>query len=159
MRHRGWVIAVIVVILLLAFVYAASTVTISALPEPGGVETAFANRIKDWLIARGARSSPPPPQASGSAAVAAGGSLFGMACATCHGKDGRHPSSIGEAMYPRPVDLGAPSVQRMSDRELFWVVRNGIRMTGMPGFGKILTDRDIANITAYLRVLEQPSTP
>jgi len=56
-------------------------------------------------------------------------------------------------MYPRVLDLGAPEVQRMTDRELFWIIKNGIRLSGMPGFAKILSDEQIWQATSYVRSL------
>jgi mono/diheme cytochrome c family protein len=53
-------------------------------------------------------------------------------------------------MYPRVFDLGSPDVQGMSDRELFWVIKNGIRLSGMPGFAKIKSDEQIWELT-FLR--------
>lgn len=76
-----------------------------------------------------------------------------MACATCHGTDGRTPTSIGESMYPRAADLGSPEVQRLSNNELFWVIKNGVRFTGMPGFGSLLSDDQIWQATYYVRSL------
>ncbi len=46
------------------------------------------------------------------------------------------PSDTGLAMYPRASDLGSADVQAWSDAELFWIIQNGIRLTGMPGFSK-----------------------
>jgi mono/diheme cytochrome c family protein len=56
-------------------------------------------------------------------------------------------------MYPRGADLTSPEVQRYSDRELFWIVKNGIRMSGMPAFGKGETDEHIWKLVQYLRTL------
>jgi hypothetical protein len=42
-------------------------------------------------------------------------------------------------MYPRAADLLSKGVQNYSDQELFWIINNGIRFTGMPGFGKVET--------------------
>ena len=60
-------------------------------------------------------------------------------------------------MYPRVLDLGSPEVQEMSDRELFWVIKNGIRLSGMPGFAKIESDEQIWKLAYYVRSLgKQP---
>jgi mono/diheme cytochrome c family protein len=78
-----------------------------------------------------------------------------MGCATCHGQDGRKPTPIGESMYSRVLDLGSPSVQRMCDRELFWVIKNGIRLSGMPGFAKVESDEQIWELAYYVRSLSK----
>lgn len=126
-------------------------INISALPEPGKLETAVATKAKDWYIRRAACHSVPTPPQSSAAMVSTGEILFGMGCATCHGQDGRKPTPIGQSMYPRVLDLSSPAVQRMSDIELFWVIKNGIRLSGMPGFGRIQSDEQIWELTYYVR--------
>ena len=51
------------------------------------------------------------------------------------------------------ANLISSQVQRYSDRELFWIVKNGIRLSGMPAFGKVETDEHIWDLIAYLRTL------
>src|SRR6266508_2169864 len=55
-------------------------------------------------------------------------------CVDCHGAPGVEESEFGEGLNPPAPDLTLPAMQRMRDGELFWVVSNGIRMTGMPAF-------------------------
>jgi len=56
-------------------------------------------------------------------------------------------------MYPRASDLTSREVQDYSDRELFWIVKNGIRLSGMPAFGKVESDEHIWNLVNYVRTL------
>ena len=58
-------------------------------------------------------------------------------------------------MYPRASDLASSAVQQYSDRELFWIVKNGIRLSGMPAFGKVESDEHIWNLAEALRFLEK----
>jgi mono/diheme cytochrome c family protein len=53
--------------------------------------------------------------------------------------------------------LTSPEVQTYSDRELFWILKNGIRLSGMPAFGKVETDEHIWNLVDYLRTISQQS--
>ena len=64
-------------------------------------------------------------------------------CLTCHGAGTVDPSEIGEGLNPPAPDLTQPSVQSKTDGELFWIVQNGIRMTGMPAFGPTHKDEEI----------------
>jgi mono/diheme cytochrome c family protein len=157
-RHKARLMPMmIVVLIIIAGAYGVMHITISSLPEPGPFETSIATKVKDWYISRGARSSVPAAPKDNVSSVSAGETLFGMGCATCHGQDGRKPAPIGQAMYPRVLDLGSPEVQGMSDRELFWVIKNGIRLSGMPGFAKIESDEQIWELTYYVRSLgKQP---
>ena len=160
MPHKGGLAAVVILaVIIAAAAYVLLHVNISALAEPGKAETAVATKAKDWYIRRAARHSVPTPPQSSAAMVSTGETLFGMGCANCHGQDGRKPSPIGQSMYPRVLDLSSPTVQRMSDRELFWVIKNGIRLSGMPGFGRIQTDEQIWELTYYVRSLGSGTKP
>jgi len=56
-------------------------------------------------------------------------------------------------MYPRTIDLSSPEIQQWSDAELFWIIKNGIRLSGMPGFGKTKSDEQIWHLVHYVRSL------
>jgi mono/diheme cytochrome c family protein len=59
---------------------------------------------------------------------------FADHCAICHGNDGSGDTPIGNGLYPKPPDLRKPQTQDLSDGELFWIIENGVRFTGMPAF-------------------------
>jgi mono/diheme cytochrome c family protein len=61
---------------------------------------------------------------------------FADHCAICHGNDGSGQTTIGEGLYPPPPDLRKPATQNLTDGEIFWVIENGVRFTGMPAFGR-----------------------
>ena len=77
----------------------------------------------------------------------------------CHGASGRKPTDNGRWMYPRAIDLGSTETQSYSDRELFWIVKNGIRLSGMPAFGKMETDQHIWELVEYIRTLPAEPAP
>lgn len=56
-------------------------------------------------------------------------------CASCHGADGSGYDTIGARMYPRAPNLAAKGTQSLTDGELYWIIENGIGLSGMPGFG------------------------
>ena len=73
----------------------------------------------------------------------------------CHGFDGHTLTDNGHWMYPRAANLTSPEVQQYSDAELFWVVKNGIRLSGMPGFGQVETDENLWHLVHYVRSLRK----
>lgn len=135
----------------------ASSFNLSALPEPGKFETSVADGAKNFLVQREARTSSlkAPPISQNDLDNAQ--NVFGSECATCHGNDGRTPTDMGRGLYPRAPDLGSEEVQHWSDPEMFWIIRNGIRLTGMPAFGKQLTDQETWSLVHYLRTLRPPN--
>jgi mono/diheme cytochrome c family protein len=62
---------------------------------------------------------------------------FADHCAVCHGNSGAGDTPIGRGLYPKPPVLREPRTQSLSDGELFSIIQNGIRFTGMPAFGGV----------------------
>ena len=77
---------------------------------------------------------------------------FDEMCVTCHGAPGKERSEIGKGLNPTPPDLMI-AARRWSDTELFWIIKNGIRMTGMPAFGLTHDDERIWAIATVVRHL------
>jgi mono/diheme cytochrome c family protein len=59
---------------------------------------------------------------------------FADHCAICHANDGGGQTMLGSGLYPKPPDLRLPETQNLTDGELFWIIENGVRFTGMPAF-------------------------
>jgi mono/diheme cytochrome c family protein len=127
--------------------------SLTALPEPGPLETRITNLAKRLAIRRASRSGIPPRPIDTKASVETGGTHYGLDCGICHGADGSAQMPAGRWMYPRATDLTSKQVQSYSDEELFWIIENGIRFTGMPAFGKIETPDHIWGLVNYVRTL------
>ena len=147
-------VAVGVLVFLAAIVAAATSLfTLSALPEPGRTETFLATRAKHYLVRRSSREGILPAPADRQAGIKEGERLFGTDCAACHGTSGHSPTDAGRWMYPRAADLTSRDSQSYSDRELFWIIKNGIRLSGMPAFSKVESDEHIWDLISYVRSL------
>jgi len=79
--------------------------SLTALQEPGPLETHFANLAKRVVISRASRHGSPSPPANTKASVEAGGRQYGLECTICHGVGGRAQTPSGHWMYPRAADL------------------------------------------------------
>ncbi len=77
-------------------------------------------------------------------------------CIYCHGAPGKEASDIGQGLHPEPPDL-TKTPQRWNNAELFWIVKNGIKMTGMPAFGPTHDDDTVWNIVGFVRKLPSMS--
>jgi mono/diheme cytochrome c family protein len=76
-------------------------------------------------------------------------------CVTCHGAPGVKVSEVGQGLNPFPPELAKR--RRDESVEDFWIIKNGIKMTGMPSFGVTHTDDQIWDIVAFLRRLRKLS--
>ena len=86
--------------------------------------------------------------------AARGASLFHEECRDCHGAPGVAAESFAQGLYPAPADLLSGDVQKeWKDKQLFWIVENGLKMTGMPAFGSTLSRDELYNVVAFLRRL------
>ncbi len=130
---------------------------LSALEDPGHAETSVANWGRHFLVKRASRENIPAPPEDRKASLAQGDVLYGIDCSMCHGRDGHGQTDMGRWMYPRAADLASAEVQSYSDWELFWIVKNGIRLSGMPAFGKVETDTHIWNLVDYVRSISPHS--
>ena len=68
-------------------------------------------------------------------ALNAGLEHFADHCATCHANNGSGDTEMGHGLYPRAPDMRLPATQSLTDGELFYIIENGVRLTGMPAWG------------------------
>jgi mono/diheme cytochrome c family protein len=106
---------------------------LSARAEPGAVEARLARAARRLAIPGEARDrqNPAPPS---DAVLAEGRAHFADHCASCHANDGSGNTEMGRNLFPRAPDMRLPVTQSLTDGELFWIIENGIRFTGMPGW-------------------------
>ena len=110
------------------------TTGLNARGTPGVMETRAARAARRLAIPRTSREQKNPIPES-AAAIADGMAHFADHCASCHGNDGSGQTEIGRGLYPKTPDMRLPETQELSDGELFYIIDNGVRFTGMPAFG------------------------
>ena len=152
---KRWILVGLIALALVATVVILgfTQIRLDALQKPGHVETVFATQIKHLLVRWSSREGIPLAPTNLQASIEEGDKLYGIECGMCHGPDGHTATDTGRWMYPRASDLTSPAVQQYSDRELFWIVKSGIRLTGMPAFGRVESDEHIWNLAHYVRTL------
>lgn len=90
-----------------------------------------------------------PPDVMTIANVEAGARLYASTCATCHGAPGQPASPIAQGILPLAPELLSPT-RRNDPKMMYWVIKNGVKMTAMPAFGKTQDDQAIWDLTAFL---------
>jgi mono/diheme cytochrome c family protein len=78
-------------------------------------------------------------------------------CAGCHANNGSGDTEMGKRMYPPAPDMRQADTQQMTDGELFFIIQNGVRMTGMPawGGGSGHDEEDSWKLVRFIRHLPQ----
>jgi mono/diheme cytochrome c family protein len=128
---------------------------LSSRAKPSPLEALIARNARHLAIPSNARGAQNPLSAS-SENLRDARLHFADHCATCHANDGGGNSMIGQGLYPKPPDLRLPETQKLSDGELFWIIENGVRFTGMPAFGGHHgTQEDSWKLVLFIRHLAQ----
>jgi thiosulfate dehydrogenase len=103
-------------------------------------------------VAMDPEAGKPSPLPTDEANLLAGAKVYQTQCAVCHGTLGRPESSIAKGMFPHPPQLLPPKKGVTDDPvgEIYWKVKNGIRLTGMPGYTDTLTDTELWQVSLML---------
>jgi len=94
----------------------------------------------------------PSPLPADQANFLAGAHVYQAQCAVCHGQLGQPASAIAQGMFPQPPQLLPPKKGVTDDEvgETYWKVKNGIRLTGMPGYSGSLSDSELWQVSLVL---------
>jgi len=159
MSRSNVILAVVLVVAALAILAAASLLHngLSSRATPTSFEAMLARNARHLAIPAQGRKQQNPVAASPDNLRDAR-LHFADHCAICHGNEGTGDTLIGKGLYPKPPDLRAAETQKLSDGELFWIIENGVRFTGMPAFGgNHGSQEDSWKLVRFIRHLPQLS--
>ena len=152
---RGKAITLTVVIVLAA-VFAAGWWFIqpgfSARDQPTAMETFIARTARRLAMPASVKHAKNPFPAT-SEVLAEGRAHFADHCAVCHANNGSGQTIMGQGMYPKPPDLRQAQTQELTDGEIYSIIHNGIRLTGMPAWGDANNDPDSWKLVIFIRHL------
>jgi mono/diheme cytochrome c family protein len=121
--------------------------------------------VRIAVRSRIARQTQTPPFAASEDVFESGASIYQHRCSMCHGIPGRD-ASLSKQMFPAPPQLwkkhGAKGVVGVSDDDpgfSYWVVSNGIRLSGMPSFAHTLSDRERWEVSLLLKNADKEMSP
>ena len=126
----------------------------TAYKQPSVTETNLANLAKDIAIPIQAMDVKNPLSATPQV-LKEGQQLFVESCAICHGTDGHGRTTLGRAMYPPAMDLTSPHVQHWENPELFWIIQNGVRLTGMASWKDTISPDDTWKLVVFIHHLSE----
>ena len=137
MKWKKWLGLAVVLIAIACVAYAAAMIRhgFSARDTPSRLEAFTARKMRIMAIPVGARDRKNPVAPSPDV-IREAMHHFADHCATCHANNGSGDTEIGRSLYPKAPDMRASETQRLSDGELFYIIENGIRLSGMPAWGE-----------------------
>lgn len=145
----GLVIGILVAVAIPLALIQNGSINMSASEKASSVEKTLGTMAWEKYVHQNAPGAANPFAAGGSAVLAEGLAHYKDNCLVCHGVPGMKQSEIAEGMNPPPPLLN--DLADMSDRELFFLIKNGIRMSGMPAFGSTHSDNEIWKTVAFVR--------
>ncbi len=151
--------AVIVVVGIGALVFLKAAANgFSAKAEPTAIEK-FVARSARRLAAPSSLKSTQNPMPNNDQVLSDARAHWADHCASCHANNGSGDTEMGRNMYPRAPDMRKSDTQDLSDGELFFIIENGIRLTGMPawGAGTAKSEQDSWKLVRFIRHLPQLS--
>src|SRR5579863_4192431 len=159
MKRALWVF---VVVAILAAGYGAWEIRrgFSAADRPSALESVVSRSVRNLGIPSSARDEKNPWTAAPDTLQEARDN-FANHCEGCHGKDGNTRSEIGQNLYPKAPDLRAAPTQNLTDGEIHYIIRNGVRLTGMPALGNPHVEQENNNawkLVLFIRSISQ-TTP
>jgi mono/diheme cytochrome c family protein len=130
----------------------------SAREQPTWMEKVMARNARKIATPPDAKNLTNPRQQQTEELIAEADEHFVEHCATCHGIDGRGDTVIGRNLYPKVPDMTQPDTQKLTDGELYYIISNGIRLTGMPAWGSEDKPEEIWDLVSLIRRLPKLSS-
>jgi len=125
----------------------------SARDKPSMIEASLATSMRDMAIPSRYKTMTNPIAATPDV-LSEAKAHWADHCAVCHANNGTGDTMFGKGLYPRPPDMRLRDTQQMSDGQLYYTIKNGVRLSGMPAFGEP-GDNDLATwqLVSFIRHL------
>ena len=153
MKRILWTVVVVLVLEAAVGLYVvySGVVNVSAIPPPSKLEHWILGTASDKSVEKHATAIKPINH-DDPALLKLGLEHYNENCVMCHLAPSMKPTDAAKGLNPPPPHLWEDS-QDMSDAQIYWLVKNGIRMTGMPAFGPTHSDHELRAIVAFVREL------
>ena len=111
---------------------------------------------RDRSVAVHAREVGAPPALDDASLIAMGAEHYSEMCTDCHLAPGMGETEIRAGLYPKPPELAKAGARR-TPAQVFWIIKHGLKMTGMPAWGATHDDRSVWAMVAFLQKLPELS--
>jgi mono/diheme cytochrome c family protein len=150
--------ALVLVILIGGFIFTYSGLYNVAATIPHSSLTEWLlSTVSDRSVKNHAKGITPPSYLNDQQIIKAGFARYQTDCVSCHGTPMSYPGKIGKGLNPGPPKLWE-SAKELSAEELYWVINNGIKMTGMPYWSHEYKEQDTWSVVAFLKQFPDIST-
>ena len=122
--------------------------------DSSAIETWYGNTILN-LVASVSSRGLPDQRSQTVESVAQGRLVYTASCAQCHGAAGDGKSMFGASTFPYATDIASQDAKAKADAQLFWIIKNGLGFTAMPGFANAYHDEDLWAVVSYVRSLQR----
>ncbi len=151
---KAFVIGIFIGVLLVAagawFYFTTGWAPVAVADPPMLFEKKLAHGALNARIGKDPHTDPAPVPVT-EATYLAGADVYKQNCAVCHGLPGEPQGAIAQGMFPKPPELfHGTGVTDDPAWETYWKAKNGIRLTGMPGFKKALNDTQLWQVSVLL---------
>jgi thiosulfate dehydrogenase len=154
----GMILGAVAIVLCVYLYFATGQAPVATSAPPMPFEKKLAHQALNAMVEREMPKSIPlkPDEPT----LSAGAGLYRQHCAVCHGLPGQQETAIAKGMYPRPPKLmEGKGVTDDEPGESYWKVANGIRLTGMPGFNRTLSETQMWQISLLVANADKLSKP
>lgn len=147
----GVAVTICVLIIFGIIIIYSGWVNVSAANKPSDLESWLLGTTMDNSVEKHAENLNIPDLKS-SDKINEGFIHYDEMCAGCHGAPGKSETDLAKGLNPDAPDL-SKSATELTPKEIFWVTKNGIKMTGMPSWGKSHSDDKIWALVAFIEKL------
>lgn len=157
MRYLKFVLVLVIIVVVAAAIVIFSGIYNVAADQPhSGAIRALLSLTRSQSIDARLEDIQPPPDLQSQARIERGGRLYGEVCAQCHLGPGMEPTALHKGLNPQPPILTAHAGHHGA-AEQFWIIKHGIKMTGMPAWGVSYPDEKLWDVTAFVKQLPRLS--
>jgi len=142
-------------VVFLIFIYS-GLYNVSAMNREGGVINWVLNTTRNSSIESHSKNIT-VPDLTDSSMIKEGFEHYNEMCVSCHGAPGIEETELSKGLNP-PAPYLVEAANFIDAREMFWVTKNGIKMTGMPAWGKTHSDEKVWAIVAFMKKLPGMTT-
>ncbi len=146
--RKKLLIAVLIVVAMLY--YFLGLYNISATKPHLGIANTVFHMIAERSIQRNSASLEIPYDVDDEDIYVEGFKEYEQMCVKCHGAPGVEPSPTGKGLFPKPPRFPGEGFDEYSLKDIFWVTKNGVKMTGMPAYGSTHEDETIWAVAIFL---------